>query len=239
MFAIYGTSGQMFQGPVEELRRTAAVARSQRVRRIEPDQDEAGRDQAGRDEAGPDQAGRGLAQTGPLASRQDTPASAHASQALHAYAQIQRPPDRHPLSVVADVMSRDPLLLAQDLSLHEAWEQLAAQGLGQAPVVNAQNRLVGLLGRAELHNLERLPAPDASALVWRAFMLQPVSAAMVSPVPSVEPGTDLRRLALALLETGLPGLPVVERDGVVVGFVSRTDILRAVVHDPPLDLWAG
>jgi hypothetical protein len=26
---------------------------------------------------------------------------------------------------------------------------------------------------------------------------------------------------------------------VVMGFVSRTDILRAVVHDPPLDLWAG
>ncbi len=158
---------------------------------------------------------------------------------MQAYAQVQHPPDRHPLNLVADVMSRDPLVLSQDLTLHEAWQQLAAQGLGQAPVVNAQSRLVGMLGRAELQDLERLPAPDASALVWRAFMLQPVSAAMVSPVPSVSPDTDLRRLALALLETGLPGLPVVVQDGVVMGFVSRTDILRAVVHDPPLDLWAG
>lgn len=234
MFAIYGTSGQMFQGPVEELRRTAAVSRSQRVRRVQSDRDEAERQDAGSD------SGRWRpAQEGRAPPYQDAPASAQASQALQAYAQIQRPPDRHPLSAVADVMSRDPLVLAQDLTLHEAWAQLAAQGLGQAPVVNAQNRLVGLLGRAELQDLERLPAPDASALVWRAFMLQPVSAAMVSPVPSVAPDTDLRRLALALLETGLPGLPVVERDGVVMGFVSRTDILRAVVHDPPLDLWAG
>jgi CBS domain-containing protein len=41
-----------------------------------------------------------------------------------------------------------------------------------------------------------------------------------------------------LQETGLSGLPVVAADGLVIGFVSRSDILRAVSHDPPLDLWA-
>ena len=27
--------------------------------------------------------------------------------------------------------------------------------------------------------------------------------------------------------------------GVLAGFISRTDILRAVAADPPLDLWSG
>jgi CBS-domain-containing membrane protein len=40
-----------------------------------------------------------------------------------------------------------------------------------------------------------------------------------------------------LLDTGLPGLPVVDDAGQVIGFVSRSDVLRAVVADPPLDLW--
>jgi CBS domain-containing protein len=31
---------------------------------------------------------------------------------------------------------------------------------------------------------------------------------------------------------------VVDDGGRVTGFVSRTDILRAVVADPPLDLWS-
>jgi CBS domain-containing protein len=35
----------------------------------------------------------------------------------------------------------------------------------------------------------------------------------------------------------LPGLPVVDEQDAVIGFVSRTDILHAVVADPPLDLW--
>jgi CBS domain-containing protein len=32
-------------------------------------------------------------------------------------------------------------------------------------------------------------------------------------------------------------LPVVDEQGHVTGFISRSDILRAVVTDPPLDLW--
>ena len=36
---------------------------------------------------------------------------------------------------------------------------------------------------------------------------------------------------------GLPGVPVVDEVGAVLGFVSRTDLLRALATDPPLDLW--
>jgi CBS domain-containing protein len=53
----------------------------------------------------------------------------------------------------------------------------------------------------------------------------------------VAPDTDIRQLAQVLLDTRLPGLPVVDGQGSLVGFVSRSDILRAMVSDPPLDLW--
>ena len=84
---------------------------------------------------------------------------------------------------------------------------------------------------------ERLPGPESHALVWRALLMQPVAEVMWSPVPSVAADTDIRRVARVLLDTGLPGLPVADEAGKVVGFVSRSDILRAVVADPPLDLW--
>ena len=34
-------------------------------------------------------------------------------------------------------------------------------------------------------------------------------------------------------------VPVTDEAGVLSGFISRTDILRAVAADPPLDLWSG
>ncbi|MDD5030353.1 MAG: CBS domain-containing protein, partial [Rhodoferax sp.] len=89
----------------------------------------------------------------------------------------------------------------------------------------------------DLMKTERLPTPDAHALVWRALMQQNVQDIMWTPVPSVAPESDIRRVVRVLLDTGLPGLPVVDEVGTVIGFISRSDILRAVVTDPPLDLW--
>jgi CBS domain-containing protein len=122
--------------------------------------------------------------------------------------------------------------------VRHGWQALIDAGVGQAPVVNGQGKLVGLLTRAELLKLDRLPAPDQAALVWRALLMQPLAEVMISPVPAVLPETDIRRVARVLLDTQLPGLPVVDADEKLLGFVSRSDILKAVVHDPPLDLWS-
>ena len=119
----------------------------------------------------------------------------------------------------------------------DAWALLAERGVGQAPVVGTDNVLVGLLTRADLSRPDRMPGPDTHPLVWRATLAQSVVDVMWTPVPSVAEDTDIRRLARVLLDTGLPGLPVVDEAGRVIGFVSRSDILRAVVADPPLDLW--
>ncbi|KAB2895921.1 MAG: CBS domain-containing protein, partial [Burkholderiaceae bacterium] len=119
-----------------------------------------------------------------------------------------------------------------------AWQTLAEHRIAQAPVVDAQGRVVGLLLRADMAPLDLLPEPGA---VKQAIDLarRPVSEVMVSPVPTVDEDTELRRVAGVLLDTGLPGLPVTDEAGRLAGFISRTDILRAVAADPPLDLWSG
>jgi CBS domain-containing protein len=97
--------------------------------------------------------------------------------------------------------------------------------------------VVGLLLRADMAPLDLLPEPGA---IKEAIALarRPVHEVMISPIPTVAAGTDLRRVAGVLLETGLPGLPVTDEQGLLAGFISRTDILRAVASDPPLDLWS-
>ncbi len=127
--------------------------------------------------------------------------------------------------------------VADTCTVEEASQVLAHNGLGQAPVVDGAKVLVGLISRADLMAPERLPGPDCHALVWQTLLMQSVLVVMWSPVPSVALNTDIRRVARVLLDTGLPGLPVVDDDDRVTDFVSRADILRAVVGDPPLDLW--
>jgi CBS domain-containing protein len=222
MFSIYGQSGRIFRGAMEDLWRIDSLRAVMRTRRLQPQVDAAS------------VATAAVSATEPVAPR-----SLIAGAALSAYAQASgQGEERHPLSRVADVMSRQVSTVTPDMTVLQAWQQLGEQGVGQAPVLAATGELVGLLTRAELLNLERLPQPDASPLVWRALLMEPVSAVMLSPVPAVSEDTDLRRVARVLLDTHLPGLPVVAEDGQLTGFISRSDILQAVVHDPPLDLWS-
>ena len=159
--------------------------------------------------------------------------------AVDAYLSTEKGPSqpRQPLQTVADVMSHEAVTVSPEAGVNDAWRVLAEHGVAQAPVLDAGGRVVGLLLRADMAPLDLLPEPgaikDAIALARR-----PVNEVMISPIPTVATTTDLRRVAGVLLETGLPGLPVTDEQGLLAGFISRTDILRAVASDPPLDLWS-
>lgn len=221
MFSVYGETGRIFRGAMEDLRHVESVRAIRRTRTVDGEFEHL----ATAVTHEPVQSGHPPL---PSATREHLAAYVQASSA-------QMP--RHPLSRVADVMSRGVITVRVETPVRQAWQMLAQQGLGQAPVVDAAGLLVGLLTRADLMRLERLPQPDVPALVWHSLLAQPVSVIMLTPVPAVDEGAELRRVARVLLDTHLPGLPVVDDTGVVTGFVSRTDILQAVVHDPPLDLW--
>ncbi len=225
MFFVFGPSGQMYRGGAENLSSVAPVRRVQRL-------------QALRTRSLDEQAQPGVpAQlTHPVA----LPVNLRLQDAVSAYAQTEHGPQqvREPLTLVSDVMTLEALTVQPDAMVNAAWQMLAEHHVAQAPVVDAKGRVVGLLLRADMAPLDLLPEPGA---VKQAIDLarRPVSEVMVSPVPAVAADTELRRVAAVLLDTGLPGLPVTDEAGRLMGFISRTDILRAVAADPPLDLWSG
>lgn len=220
MFSVYGRAGRLFQGSLEDLHKVGAVSALSRARRIAPIGHNLPGDTAGVPPVHPE------------------PTDVAHRSAVAAYAQTAKPEvHRHPLVRVSDIWTPNVVTIADTASVGDAWHLLAERGVGQMPVVAADGTLVGLITRADLTRPDRLPNADMHPLVWRALLVQSVVDVMWTPIPSVALGTDIRRVARVLLDTGLPGLPVVRDSGRVIGFVSRTDILRAVVADPPLDLW--
>ena len=217
MFSVYGVNGRIFSGTVEQWRRVAQVAATTRSAAARP----GGHDQ--RSAALDDKPPEGEAQRGAIA----------------AYTRTQRgAAQRLPLSRVDELMSHRVITVPHEASVAQAWQLLALHGIGQAPAVDGSGRLVGLLLRADLLQRDMLPEPGQDMQAWRGLLARRVSDLMVSPVPSPAADTDIRRVTQVLLETGLPGLPVVDDLGAVTGFISRSDILRAVVAEPPLELWA-
>lgn len=216
MFYVFNTNGPMFEGSHERLSQIAAVRGVARPAALRSNT----ADIRQRNPQG--QAATGNATDG--APQRQT------AQLRSAYGQ-DAPKERRRLELVADVMTRGALTVPPEMSVAAAWDILSQHQVAQVPVVNAGDRVVGLLLRADMAppSLARSPSPTMAQ--------RRVAEVMVTPVPAVSQDTALRRLAYVLMDTGLPGLPVTDAQGVLSGFVSRTDILRAVAADPPLDMW--
>lgn len=154
--------------------------------------------------------------------------------AARVYGQTRhRETQRGPLYHAYQIMSRVVTQVRAESRIDDAWRILVAGRIRQAPVLDRTDRLVGIVSERDL--LTVLNVEDGALC---DVLERTVAEVMSSPVVSADPVADIRRVARVLLDTGLTGVPVVNETGVMVGFISRGDILRAVIADPPLSLWA-
>lgn len=140
--------------------------------------------------------------------------------------------ERGPLVHAAQIMSRPVMVLHQDDAVARAWHLLQGRRIHQAPVLDEGGRLVGMVGEREL-----LTVIDIDGDRVLEHLKRHVRDVMTSPVVAATPVTDIRRIAAAMLERGLSAVPILDERGHIAGIVSRTDVLRAVMTDPPLSLW--
>lgn len=217
MFSIHGITGQTFRGSLEHLIQVPGAYAARHARGINREGEELG--------AEFELVRRRVAGEAEIDPRYARAAAAYA-RTLHP--ETLRESVRH----AYQVMSREVLALHAEDTVETAWHRLAAGRVRQAPVLEPGQGVVGLISEREL--LTVIDLKDTSPTGGLDRLVREV---MVSPVICADPVTDIRRIARVLLETGLTALPVVDEAGELMGIVSRDDILRAVLTDPPLSLW--
>lgn len=52
------------------------------------------------------------------------------------------------------------------------------------------------------------------------------------------PLTDIRRVAKVMIDFKLHAIPIVDENDILIGIVSKTDIIKAVSHIPQFQLWS-
>jgi CBS domain-containing protein len=215
MFSIYGVTGPIFHGPLEQLIQVPGVMRARHARGLDREDERLG--------AETPPVGRGTDQNG-----KNYAAATRAYQGM-----LHQETERGPLYHAYQIMSREVTAVQAESRIENAWHTLLTGRIRQAPVLDGAHRLVGIVSERDL-----LTVLNVEGGAVRDVLARTVAEVMVSPVVSADPVADIRRVARVLLDTGFTGVPVVNEMGEMVGFVSRGDILRAVIADPPLSLWA-
>ena len=126
-------------------------------------------------------------------------------------------------------MTRNVILLDANNSVSGAWQWVQQHPFRHMPVVNADKKLVGILSSHDI--LLALHQYSASILS------ESITTIMITQVITAGPETRVRRIAEVMVNHNIGCVPVVADNDQVIGIVTRTDILRSVMHEAPLELW--
>jgi CBS domain-containing protein len=145
----------------------------------------------------------------------------------------------------ADVMTRPAISVRAGASVRDAVERLVGREFRALPVVDGDDRVVGVVSSGDLvtraglgARLELLSALSEHA---RRGFLEQLPARTVGDVMTPDPATVGATATLAdttklMAERRIKRVPVIDRDGRLVGIVARSDVLRAVGETFPRDL---
>ncbi|OCJ03829.1 hypothetical protein A6U87_18045 [Rhizobium sp. AC44/96] len=139
-----------------------------------------------------------------------------------------------------DVMSRDVIAVSPDDSLRHALELLQLHHIKALPVTDDTARVVGIVTQTDI--LDKTSWKNGTPAIGfrqrvRLSMANGrapsgiVRDIMTAPVRTVSPETSLSDAVVRLAGDGLHYLPVTGDDGKIVGIVSQTDVLVAMLAD--------
>ena len=136
---------------------------------------------------------------------------------------------------VHEVMTTVPMTVSPETRFDELLELFGMHDVGAFPVVGPDGVLLGLVTKLDLLRpfVMRRPVPDVSELA-----AEPAKRLMRPGILSLEAGDTLLSAVELMVETRLHSLPVVRRGGaapVLVGIVSRGDLLRALMAPAPVN----
>lgn len=142
---------------------------------------------------------------------------------------------------VSDLMTREVVTLTPAMALSEAWERMLKNNIKALPVVDANNRVVGMLTDQDL--LERAGVGQRLAVAERLDRAQlqqefqrlaestlRVEDVMSKPPITTQPEESLAVAATRMAKLGLKRLPVVDESGKLLGVIARVDVLQQVAN---------
>ncbi|MGV1821362.1 HPP family protein [Agrobacterium sp. CG160-95] len=140
----------------------------------------------------------------------------------------------------ASVMSRDVVGVAPDDSLRHAHSLMHNHHFKALPVTNDRAEIVGIVTQTDF--LEKASwrngRPSIGFLQRLRLILSGTSAPndtvkdiMTSPVRTVQPETAIEEAIIRFAEEGLHYLPVIDANGKMVGILSQSDVMVAMLAD--------
>jgi len=127
---------------------------------------------------------------------------------------------------IREIMQSKVVAVTEDTLAKDAFESMRSRRFRHLPVVNKENRLVGIVSDRDILNIavmfEKRPNSPEQYLIGDEVKVREI---MTAEPTTVSPDDDVGRAVDTMLSLTVSGLPVVDK-GKLVGIVTETDLLR-------------
>lgn len=129
-----------------------------------------------------------------------------------------------------EIMSHPVVTLPDKTLYEEAWQKFQLHKFHHFPILSEDKRLIGIvsdrdmLTHAVLHVTENEPNP-------------PIKALMSKSVVAASPKTNIREICQVMFSQYLGAMPITSDTGDLLGIITRSDILKTVVKNEPIEFW--
>jgi len=140
---------------------------------------------------------------------------------------------------VLELMKTHVIKTTPDASLHDAVDMMDLYQISGLPVVDTEDRLIGVVTEYDViqsllpHYAEAAATGQGGGEDFRTLVervkVKPVSEAMTTPAISVDENADVLEAASAMMRHRIKRLPVTG-EGRLVGIISRIDICQAILE---------
>ncbi len=143
---------------------------------------------------------------------------------------------------VRRAMTMEVVTVKRETDIQAAAELLTRHRISGMPVVDDDDRVVGVIGEADILALVGLKREHGFKDILRHMLGEPVPVrkktgntvgeVMSTPPITAGPDDDIKDVATILDERRIKRLPVVDGEGKLIGVISRADIIRIMGHEP-------
>ena len=134
---------------------------------------------------------------------------------------------------VKDIMTKDCIYIDAKSSIQDAYNVLREYKIGQMPNVSFGKRIMGTIDKKMILNLLMDDLENSKNTLERKL-----EDLYLPQLITADPSTDIRKVAKVMIDFKLHAVPIVEENGILIGIVSKTDIIKAVSHIPQFQLWS-
>jgi CBS domain-containing protein len=134
---------------------------------------------------------------------------------------------------VKDIMTKDCIYIDAKSSIQDAYNVLREYKIGQMPIVSFGKRIMGTIDKKMILNLLMDDLENSKNTLEKKL-----EDLYLPQLITADPQTDIRKVAKVMIDFKLHAVPIVEENGILIGIVSKTDIIKAVSHIPQFQLWS-